>query len=74
MIFDVSAFFFSFRFTTMNLHLFNDEKKKNKKTGKNINLTQFVIFTMTAPNRAWGQALLQDTLRSACEGGVPSRQ
>lgn len=58
----------------MNLHLFNDEKKKNKKTGKNINLTQFVIFTMTAPNRAWGQALLQDTLRSACEGGVPSRQ
>ena len=48
--------FFSFRFTTMNLHLFNDEKKK--KTGKNINLTQFVIFTMTAPNRAWGQALL----------------
>jgi len=31
MIFDVSAFFFSFRFTTMNLHLFNDEKKKKQK-------------------------------------------
>ena len=59
MIFDVSAFFF-FRFTTMNLHLFNDERKKqtNKQTRKNINLTQFVIFTMMAPNGAWVQALL----------------
>ena len=56
MIFDISAFFF-FRFITMNLHLFNDEKKK-KKTGKNINLTQFVIFTLKVPNRGWGQGLL----------------
>lgn len=37
-----------FIFTTMNMYLFSNERK----IGENVSLTQFVIFTMAASNRA----------------------
>lgn len=71
MIFDVSAFFF-FRFTTMNLHLFNDErKKKNKEKYKPYSVCDFHHDGSKwglGPGSSVGHA-------EVCpEGAVPSRQ
>lgn len=43
-----SGFSVLFIFTTMNVYLFSNERK----IGKNVSLTQFVIFTVAASNRA----------------------